>query len=152
MYQLWLAGGPDAKGKVSTSFRRSIVKVKAAVLVLAGALLFGMTAYAHHSFASTYDLGKQVKIEGKMVQFLFRNPHSFVHVETADGERWSIEWAGGGQLAGNGIDRNTLKVGDPVVVSGNPTRTEGERRLRMVTLKRTTDGLTWGNREGEKVD
>ncbi len=128
------------------------MKVKAAVLVLAGALLFGMTAYAHHSFASTYDLAKQVKIEGKMVQFLFRNPHSFVHVETADGERWSIEWAGGGQLAGNGIDRNTLKVGDPVVVSGNPTRTEGEHRLRMVTLKRTTDGLTWGNREGEKVD
>ncbi len=128
------------------------MKVKAAVLVLAGALLFGMTAYAHHSFASTYDLAKQVKIEGKMVQFLFRNPHSFVHVETADGERWSIEWAGGGQLAGNGIDRTTLKVGDPVVVSGNPTRTEGEHRLRMVTLKRTTDGLTWGNREGEKVD
>ena len=152
MYQLWLAGGPDAKGKVSISFRRSIVKVKAAVLVLVGALLFGMTAYAHHSFASTYDLAKQVKIEGKMVQFLFRNPHSFVHVETADGERWSIEWAGGGQLAGNGIDRNTLKVGDPVIVSGNPTRTDGEHRLRMVTLKRTTDGLTWGNREGEKVD
>jgi len=128
------------------------VKTKMLVLVLAGALLVGMTAYAHHSFASTYDLSKQIKIEGKMVQFLFRNPHSFVHVETADGERWSIEWAGGGQLAGNGIDRNTLKVGDAVIVSGNPVRTDGEHRLRMVTLKRTSDGLTWGNREGEKVD
>ena len=36
--------------------------------------------------------------------------------------------------------------------SGNPTRTIEEHRLRMVSLKRTSDGLTWGNREGEKVD
>ena len=127
------------------------MKSKTVVLILAGAFLFGMTVYAHHSFASTYDLNTQVKVEGKLVQFLFRNPHSFVHIEDASGERWSIEWAGGGQLAGNGIDRNTLKVGDPVVVSGNPTRTEGEHRLRMVTLKRTSDGLTWGTRQGETV-
>ena len=58
--------------------------MKTVVLVLAGAFLFGITAYAHHSFASTYDLAKQVKVEGKMVQFLFRNPHSFVHVEAPD--------------------------------------------------------------------
>jgi Family of unknown function (DUF6152) len=133
------------------------VKSKAVVLVLAGAFLFGMTAYAHHSFASTYDLGKTVKIEGKLVQFLFRNPHSFVHVEATDekGEtqRWAIEWAGGGQLAGSsGIDQHTLKVGDPVIITGNPVRTIGEHRMRMVTFKRTSDGLSWGTREGEKVD
>lgn len=128
------------------------MKIKAAVLVLAGALLFGMTAYAHHSFAGTYDLSQQVKVEGKLVQFLFRNPHSFVHIEDADGQRWAIEWAGGAQLAGSSIDRNTLKVGDPVIITGNPTRTTGEHRLRMVSLKRTSDGLTWGNRQGEVVN
>ena len=132
------------------------MKRKAVVLVLAGAFLFGMTAYSHHSFASTYDLSQQVKIEGKLVQFLFRNPHSFVHVETMDqnGEvqRWAIEWAGGAQLAGRSIDQHTLKVGDPVIITGNPTRTPGEHRLRMVTLKRTSDGLSWGGRQGETVD
>jgi hypothetical protein len=133
------------------------VKSKAVVLVLAGALLSGMTAYAHHSFASTYDLNKQVKIEGKLVQFLFRNPHSFIHVEATDekGEvqRWAIEWAGGAQLAGSsGIDQHTLKVGDPVVITGNPVRTIGEHRMRMVAFKRTSDGLSWGSREGERVD
>ena len=125
---------------------------KTVVFVLAGAFLFAMTAYAHHSFAGTYDLSTQVKIEGKMVQFLFRNPHSFVHIESADGQRWAIEWAGGAQLSGNSIDRNTLKVGDPVIIIGNPTRTSGEHRLRMVSLKRTSDGLTWGNRQGEVVN
>ena len=128
------------------------MKIKAAVLVLAAALLFGTTAYAHHSFAGTYDLSQQVKVEGKLVQFLFRNPHSFVHIEDAEGQRWAIEWAGGAQLAGSSIDRNTLKVGDPVVITGNPTRTTGEHRLRMVSLKRTSDGLTWGNRQGEVVN
>jgi hypothetical protein len=128
------------------------VKSKFVVLVLAGALVFGMTAYAHHSFASTYDLSKQVKVEGKLVQFLFRNPHSFVHIESADGQRWAIEWAGGAQLSGSSIDRTTLKVGDPVIITGNPTRTEGEHRLRMVTFKRTSDGLSWGGRQGEVVD
>ena len=123
-----------------------------AVVLLAGACVLPKPVFAHHSFSATYLETQSATIEGEIVQFVFRNPHSFVHVETADGERWSIEWAGGGQLAGNGIDRNTLKVGDPVIVSGNPTRTDGEHRLRMVTLKRTTDGLTWGNREGERVD
>ena len=128
------------------------MKSKTLVLVLAGAFLFGMTAYAHHSFAGTYDLSKQVKVEGKLVQFLFRNPHSFVHVEDPDGQRWAIEWAGGAQLSGSSIDKNTLKVGDPVIIMGNPTRTIGEHRLRMVNFKRTSDGLTWGNRQGQVVD
>ena len=39
------------------------------------------TAYAHHSFAATYDESKTITLEGRMVQFSFRNPHSFVQVE-----------------------------------------------------------------------
>ena len=132
------------------------MKSKMVVLVLAAAFLFGTTAYAHHSFASTYDLSRQVKVEGKLVQFLFRNPHSFVHIEAADAngqvQRWAIEWTGGAQLSGSSIDKNTLKVGDPVIITGNPTRTTGEHRLRMVTFKRTSDGLAWGNRQGEVVN
>src|SRR5437764_2045236 len=100
------------------------------VLVLAGALLFGMTAYAHHSFASTYDLAKQVKIEGKMVQFLFRNPHSFVHVETADGGRGPINRPGAGKLQGNGTHSKTLKFAVPVVVSVTPSGRQGGPRWK----------------------
>ena len=50
---------------------------------------------AHHSFAATYDESKTAKIEGTLVQFLFRNPHSFVHVmapdETGHMQRWAVE-------------------------------------------------------------
>jgi hypothetical protein len=116
----------------------------------------GMTARAHHSFAATYHEDKTVKIEGKLVQFLFRNPHSFVHVEAPDenGEmqRWAVEWGGVGQLAGQGITRETLKAGDVVAITGNPGRNPADHRLRMVTLKRPSDGFTWGQQPGQVVD
>ena len=126
------------------------------LLAIAAALLVSTAVYAHHSYGATYDVSKQVKVEGKVVQFVFRNPHSFVHIEAPDAngqmQRWAVEWTGGGQLAGSSIQKTTLKVGDPVIITGNPTRTAGERRLRMVTFKRTSDGLSWGNRAGEVVD
>jgi len=55
--------------------------------VIAGAALLGATAVpliAHHSFAATYFEDQTVTIKGKLVQFLYRNPHSFVHVEAPD--------------------------------------------------------------------
>jgi hypothetical protein len=111
---------------------------------------------AHHSFASTYDESKTVKIEGKLVQFLFRNPHSFVHVMASDEQgqtqRWSIEWGGVGQLSGQGVTRETLKPGDVVAISGNPGRNPADHRIRMVTLRRLSDGFGWGARPGETVD
>jgi hypothetical protein len=122
-------------------------------IAVAGA---GMTARAHHSFAATYHEDKTVKIEGKLVQFLFRNPHSFVHVEAPDenGEmqRWAVEWGGVGQLAGQGITRETFKAGDVVAITGNPGRNSADHRLRMVTLRRPSDGFTWGQQPGQVVD
>ncbi len=126
------------------------------LFVLAGALLSGMTAYAHHSQAAQYDTSKQVKIEGTLVQLQFRNPHTFLQVEAPDEtgvvQRWSIEWGGAGQLTGQGVDRNTLKYGDIIVITANPSRTPNDHKLHMVTLKRNSDGFGWGGRPGEVVD
>jgi hypothetical protein len=125
-------------------------------LLIAGALLSGGSAYAHHSFAATYHEDQTIKIEGTMVQFQFRNPHSFVQVDAPDQtgkmQRWGIEWGGAGQLGGQGVNRYTLKAGDKVIITGNPGRTPEDHRIRMVTLKRTSDGFGWGQREGEVVD
>jgi len=129
---------------------------KVAVLVLAGACLFGVTASAHHSFNAVYDVSNEVTIEGKLVQFLYRNPHSWVHVEvttpTGEVQRWAVEWGGTGQLAGQGVTRTTLKIGDIVVISGDPSRTAGDYKLKMNTLRRTSDGFGWGGKPGEVVD
>ena len=55
--------------------------------LLAGALLLAAPAFAHHSFTATYDENTTIKIEGELVQFMFRNPHAFVHVLAPAGRR-----------------------------------------------------------------
>lgn len=124
------------------------MKRKLLVLMFAAATVLGIRAYAHHSFAATYFEDKKVTIEGDLVQFLYRNPHSFVHVESKDanGEtvRWAVEWGAGGQLGQQGVTRETLKPGDHVIVIGNPGRNPEDHRLRMVSITRPSDGWKWG--------
>jgi hypothetical protein len=126
------------------------------LLFVVAAAMSAATAYAHHSYAATYDTSQEIKLEGKLVQFVYRNPHSFVHLEVADEkgtpQRWAVEWSGGGQLANQGVTKESLKVGDQVVILGRPSRVPGEYRALMVTLKRPVDGFTWGGRGGQIVD
>ena len=126
------------------------------VLLVAGACALGTKAYAHHSFAATYLEDQSVTIEGELVQFLFRNPHSFVHVMVKDKDgqmvRYAVEWGGAGQLGGQGVTRETLKPGDVVVISGAPGRNPADHRVRMVSLRRPKDGFGWGSKPGEVVD
>jgi len=133
------------------------MKVGSIVVVVAAAVLMtGIQVYAHHSFAATYFEDKQETIEGNLTQFMFRNPHSFIHVEGKDKNgqtvTWAVEWGGGGQLGRTGVTRDTLKTGDHVVIVGNPGRNPEDHRLRMIRLKRTSDNFTWGTRPGETFD
>jgi hypothetical protein len=50
------------------------------------------------------------------------------------------------------VSRESLRVGDEIVIVGRPSRVPGEYRLLMVTLKRPLDGFSWGTRGGEIVD
>jgi hypothetical protein len=128
-------------------------KLFIAVILISAVMGGSIALYAHHSFAATYHEDKTVKIEGKLVQFLFRNPHALVQVEAPDEQgvvqRWAIEWGGAGQLAGQGVTRETLRAGDMVVIIGNPGRNADDHRLRMVSLRRPTDGFEWGVKAGE---
>ena len=129
---------------------------KALLFVISATLLAATAAYAHHSYGATYDTNKQIELKGKLVQFVYRNPHSFVHVEVKDDKgqvvRWAVEWGGGGQLGRQGVTRETLKPGDKVTIVGNPGRNPDDHRLRMLRLRRAADGYTWGTRPGETFD
>jgi len=50
---------------------------------------------------------------------------------------------GVGTLSGNGVTRETLRIGDHVVVLGNPGRNPEEHRLRLLSIERPSDGWTW---------
>jgi hypothetical protein len=123
------------------------------LVAIPGVLLMTGTLFAHHSFSATYDTGKTVNIEGKVVQFLLRNPHSFLHVAVnKDGKEqvWNVEWAAAGQLSGT--IASSIKPGDPVTITGNPARDPADMRLRMVNVRRTSDGANWGFAAGQFVN
>ena len=126
------------------------------VLLAAGAAVFARPALAHHSFAATYLETQSVSIEGEIIQFVFRNPHSFVHVNVKDKDgtviTYNVEWGGTGQLGTTGVSRESLKAGDLVVITGAPGRNPADHRIRLVTLKRPKDGFTWGQAPGQTVD
>lgn len=125
------------------------------IVVLVG-LLSGTAAWAHHSYAATYNVNSQVRLEGQLITVSLRNPHSYIQVQAPDesGEmqRWSVEWAGAGALSRQGIERDSLRAGDAIIVTANPSRARGEYRALMLSLVRPSDGLSWGDDPDEVVN
>ena len=133
------------------------MRLSTTLLTLTGAtLLLTAQATAHHSYAATYDVSRTVRLEGELVRFEFRSPHSYLHLtvqdESGETQRWAVEWAAPSTLVRQGVSRDTLRTGDNLVVTARPSRAQGEFRTLMLTLERPADGLTWGTNPDEVVD
>ena len=103
---------------MKTAFKKTIVVAGA---LLAGAILLGGSASAHHSFAM-FDQNKQVSIAGTVKTFQWTNPHAFIELEAPDGKVWSVELNSPNNLVRQGWKRTALKPGDKVTVVLNPLR------------------------------
>lgn len=123
---------------------KTILKASMAVAIVAATA--GVVA-AHHSFPATYHVDQTQTIRGRVVAFLFRNPHSFVQVMAPDAngtmQRWAVEWSAGAALASQNVNARTLSVGDVVTITGNPARNAADHRLRMNSIRRPADGWGW---------
>lgn len=123
-----------------------------AFLVIGASVVSGMRAYAHHRFADTYLEDKQITIEGNVVQWVYRNPHSFVHVIARDerhgSQRWIVEFLGAAQLRRHGVTGETLKPGQRVIITGSPGRVTADHRLRLRAIVRPQDGWRWSEPAG----
>ena len=120
------------------------------ILAVTAVTLAAVPAGAHHDFTLTYLTDRTVTIEGELAQLVFRNPHSLVHLVVLDSRgrevRYAVEWAAAGELEGQGVTSQTLKIGDHVVVTGSPGRSPDDHRLRMTTLRRPKDNYTYDSR------
>jgi uncharacterized protein DUF6152 len=131
------------------------VTVKRTLLVLlAAAVAAGVPLYAHHSFASYYFEDQSTTITGDLVQFDFRSPHAWVHVNAADKSgqvrRYSAEWANPNRLGREGITKDTLRPGDRVVLLGSPGRDPDEYKLHLKGIERPADGWAWRGNRGRR--
>jgi hypothetical protein len=116
------------------------------VVLVVIALLLLAPVCGHHPYAD-FDNDKTIKIEGKVVQFMFVNPH--LQIEDEQKKRWDVEWPARGilPLRMRGIRQDSLRYGDTVVITGNPTRDPAVHRIKVQTLRRSDGLFTWGNRK-----
>lgn len=106
----------------------------------------GMTASAHHSFAM-FDSENQIRLQGKVTEFRWQNPHIYIHLQAPDPKgkmrHWTIECANPGILNRLGWKFNMIKKDDQLTVVVAPLRTgEAGALLKQVKL---ADGRVFGN-------
>ena len=94
-----------------------------ALLLAAGA---AGAAVAHHSFAAEFDAAKKLKLTGTVTKVEWRNPHTYFYVDVKgeDGQihNWAMELGSPNVLMRRGWSRDSLKIGDQVVVEGARAR------------------------------
>ena len=98
--------------------------MKASLIVVA-ALLTASSALAHHS-NSAFDPDKVVVLKGTVTQWLWTNPHVWIHLDVDDSKsgktEWRIEGRPPGVLARSGWSRSSFKPGDTITVDFSPAR------------------------------
>jgi len=79
---------------------------------------------AHHGRGATYDMKKKITLKGTVARVDWRNPHVVIFMDVKDETgkvvTWGFENAGVSQLAQEGYNRNTLKVGQEITAVVNP--------------------------------
>jgi hypothetical protein len=126
-----------------------------AFALMAAAFGAGVTvtpALAHHSFAAEYDSKKPVTMKGIITKVDWMNPHVYFFIDVKDDggniTNWGFEMGPPAGLQRSGWTRNTMKVGDEVIVEGTLAK-DGARQAnaRSVVMANTGKKLGAGSSE-----
>lgn len=113
---------------------------RVSLCVLSVLALTAADASPHHAFSPVYDEGRLVTASGVVTEFRFVNPHTMLFMSVTDeagkGVPWVVEFAGRLNLSEFGWTADSIKPGERVTVTGNPTHT-GSQRMFFRRLVRT---------------
>lgn len=105
--------------------RAKLTVVAATILLSPGVI------HAHHSTTPVYDGKRTVTKTGVVTSFRLVNPHTMVALDVVDDDGkvvpWIVEFDGRVNLTRFGWDDDTLKPGERITVTGNPTHSDSPR-------------------------
>ena len=117
-------------------------------LVLGGVAFLCAPLMGHHSFGDYYLEADTIEVEGDIIEFQYKNPHSWIHVMVQEPfsqpKAYAAEWVSVSRLERDGITKNTLQVGDNVRIWGSPARNPKDNRIHLKRIERRSDGWRWG--------
>ena len=97
-------------------------KTLSMVAAVAGFLMAGLPARAHHAFAAEYDAKKQVRLEGVVTEMEWINPHAWIHIDVTgpDGKvtSWMVEGGSPNILLRRGFNKGSLEKGQKISIDG----------------------------------
>ena len=99
---------------------------------------------AHHS-AAIFDLSRDIRIEGEVVQLRWANPHVYIRVRETNASNdeniWNIEGQTPSGMSRVGWTASSLIPGERVVIAANPARDPSRNMARGHTVLKE-DGST----------
>src|SRR5213596_3391462 len=123
------------------------------LILVSGLLLSAAPARAHHAFATEFDAKKPVTMKGIVTKIDWANPHVwfYLNIKTESGviENWGFEMGGPNGLRNSGWTRETMKIGDEVIVDGSLARNGSKNvNARNVTMASTGKKLGAASSQG----
>jgi uncharacterized protein DUF6152 len=117
-----------------------------------GALLTVTPLLAHHSFSAEYDSKKPVTLKGTVTKIDWMNPHVYFFIDVEDDAgkvvNWGFEMGPPNLLKNSGWTKNTMKIGDVIIVSGTLAKDgTNQGNARTVTMADTGKRLGAGSSE-----
>lgn len=109
-----------------------ITRLYILALAAVGILAAASPLFAHHSWP--VDTSREITVKGTVTGYDWGNPHVMMGLEVRDAsgkiEKWNVGGPSTTRMAGNGWDRNTLKMGDVITAIGYRF-SDGQNILRL---------------------
>ncbi|HEX5229752.1 MAG TPA: DUF6152 family protein [Bryobacteraceae bacterium] len=128
--------------------------MKRKILALAISLVaVSVPLAAHHSFSAEYDSKKPVTIKGIVTKVEWMNPHVYFYLDVTDESgniaNWALEMGPPNGLERSGWTRNTMKVGDEVIVEGTLAK-DGSKQANARSVTMASTGKKLGAASSER--
>ena len=97
-----------------------ITRLQVSALGVVGILAAASPLFAHHSWP--VDTSREITVQGTVTGYSWGNPHVMMGLDVRDAngkiEKWSVGGPSVTRMAGNGWDKDTLKMGDVITAMG----------------------------------